>query len=99
MPLLEKLPVDTEIPPEVRESVMDTFLARFEDALWDETTWAISACVVIFLVVRRSVAAFTDVRVRKAEARRRLSLEDEAGVMLEMQRLRHARQNRQTQDA
>ncbi len=99
MPLLENLPVDTEIPPEARESVMQSFLDRMAEALQSQTTWAISGCVILFLIVRSSFAAFTEARVRQAEARRRLSLEEEAGVMEEMQRLRHARQNRQAHGA
>ena len=99
MPLLEKLPVDTEIPPEVRESVMQSFLDRVAESLESETTWAVIGCLVLFLIVRTGFGAFTEARVRKAEARRRLALEDEAGVKLEMQRLRHARQDRQAHGA
>lgn len=99
MPLLENLPVDTEIPPEARESVMQAFLDRIAESLQSETTWAIIGCVVLFMIVRKSFAAFTETRVRKAEARRRLALEDEVGVMSELQRLRHARDQRNMHNA
>jgi hypothetical protein len=97
MALLDNLPVDNEIPPEVRESFMQSFLGRMEDALYSETTWAISGCVMLFLIVRRGFGAFTEARVRKAEAKRRMSLEAEAGIEAEMQNLRRARQDRQEQ--
>ena len=99
MPLLDKLPVDTEIPPQAHESLVQAFLDRMAEALQSETTWAIGAGVVLFLILRSGFGAFTQARVRKAEARRRLALEDEAGVMREMRRLRLSRQDRQARGA
>ncbi|MFT4792957.1 MAG: hypothetical protein ACJAVR_001931 [Paracoccaceae bacterium] len=99
MPLLENLPVDTEIPPEVRESFMQSFLDRLADALHSETTWALGGAVLLFLIMRKGFGAFTEARVRMAEAKRRLTIEDEAGVLADMKRLRLARQTRQDHTA
>ena len=95
MPLLERLPVDTEIPPEARESFMDQFLIRVAEALESQITWALGGCVMLFLIVRGGLGAFTRARVRKARARQLLALEEEAAVLLELQKMRLARQDRQ----
>jgi hypothetical protein len=99
MPLSKNLPVDTEIPPEARESIMPSFLDRVAESQQFETTWAIIGCIILFLFGRSGFAAFTEVRVRKAEARHRLALEGEAGVMSEFQRLRHARDDQRLNNA
>jgi hypothetical protein len=91
MALLDYLPVDNEVPPGTEPTIGEMFLKQLNAALMSETTWIIVGMLTLFLICKKAFTSFTEVRVRKAEARRRLSLEDEVAIGSEISRLRRAR--------
>lgn len=91
MALLDFLPGDNEVPPGTEPIIGELFLRQLNAALMSEATWIIIGMLTVFLICKKAVTSFTDVRVRKAEARRRLSLADEAAIESEITRLRRAR--------
>jgi hypothetical protein len=92
MPLLDSLPVDNEIPPGDKPTVIEMLLGRVDQLLHFEETWIALGCLALILAVR-STMAHGRKRAAKAEARRRFEREreQEDEVLSELAALRRAR--------
>lgn len=91
---LDKLPVDIAIPPEEVETTSEKIYRIIHEILMSETTWFMIGAVILLLIFKQAFEYITRVRVRKAEARRRLEAEDEVSISEEMARLRRERSER-----
>lgn len=90
MSKLDALPVDHEYAPGAEPTLMERLDAWLMAALGNETGLTILALLVMVILSRRVFARFTEVRVARAEARRRLEAEENA-VATELAKLRRAR--------
>lgn len=90
MSKLDTLPVDHEYAPGAAPTLMERLDEWLMAALGNETGLTILALIVLIIALRRGFASFTDVRIAKAEARRRFEAEESA-VASELAKLRRER--------
>lgn len=91
MSKLDSLPVDHEYAPGEAPTLLERLDEWLTAALGNETGLTILGLLVLVYASRRVFARFTEVRVAKAEARKRFEAEQENAVAKELARLRRLR--------